>query len=62
MRVQVYRPFAMRDGTLVSDLPHERELIDVQLGKRSAVSGALPMDGFVEALLRLHEDQHDQPS
>lgn len=45
---QIYRPFAFRDAALPSDLPHERDLVQVQLGY-SATTGTYTMRGFVEA-------------
>lgn len=45
---ETYYPFPMRDGTLSSDLPHERGEVAVELAP-SAVSGKFSMSGFVEA-------------
>ncbi len=44
----VYDPFAMKDGPLVSDLPHERDRIAQQTAQ-SKVSGTFGMNGFVDA-------------
>jgi len=48
---EVYYPYEMQDGVLPSDLPHEREEVEVQLAK-SKVSGKYMMSGFVEAYYR----------
>jgi phospholipase C len=43
-----YAPFPMADHELPSDLPHGRDLVQVQLAK-SSVTGQYTMRGFVEA-------------
>jgi phospholipase C len=43
-----YYPFEMKDGTLPSDLPHEREYVKTQLAY-SPVTGSFSMSGFVDA-------------
>jgi len=43
-----YYPFEMTDGTLASDLPHERDFVTTQLDW-SDLKKAYLMDGFVEA-------------
>lgn len=43
-----YYPFEMKDGTLPSDLPHEREYVKTQLAY-SPVTGSYSMSGFVDA-------------
>ena len=48
---ETYSLFAMKDAAFPGDLPHGRDLIDVQLA-RSAASGRYEMTGFVEAYRR----------
>lgn len=43
-----YAPFAMRDGKLPSDLPHERAYVTTQLAYRGTTA-RYEMDGFVRA-------------
>ena len=45
---ETYSLFPMKDEAFVGDLPHGRDLVDVQLAK-SATSGKCEMTGFVEA-------------
>jgi len=45
---QSYYPFQLRDGTLSTDVPHERDFVAAQLSK-SNVSGQYTMSGFVRA-------------
>jgi phospholipase C len=45
---EIYFPFPMKDAALPGDLPHARDLVNVQLAK-SATSGKYEMTGFVES-------------
>jgi phospholipase C len=55
---QIYRPFEMTDGSLIHDLPHARNLVDVQLALRD---GTYTMSGFVDAYARSSQSLENQP-
>ena len=55
---QIYRPFEMKDGTLIHDLPHARSLVDVQLALRN---GTFTMSGFVDAYAQSSQSLESQP-
>jgi phospholipase C len=55
---QIYRPFAMNDGTLAHDLPHGRYEIAAQLAVRNGVP---TMSGFVQAYVDMNHSIVEQP-
>lgn len=50
-KTKIYRPWVTNDDPLVCDLPHGRDLIDLQIRSRGS-SRAIDMRGFVEAYRR----------